>query len=227
MGDFGCAPLPAPPVPKNGGVDPLIPVIDTPRLRLRSIASADVPAILSLHANRHAMRWVGSDPITTPDEAQAFVDFAASGWRQPIPDLRWAIERCDTPGLIGTCGFRNWDTTARHAQLGYELHWKHRGCGYMDEALAELLRWSFTRMELHRVNALVHPDNLPSRRVLQRHLFHCEGMLRDAGFWHGRHHDLLVFGLLRHEFVTSAASMPQSVPRAASLAQAPAQTQTA
>ncbi|RZL07896.1 MAG: N-acetyltransferase [Rubrivivax sp.] len=188
------------------GVTYLIPVIDTPRLRLRGITSADIPAILSLHDRPDAMRWLGADPLRTPEEAQAFVDFIASGWALPIPDVRWAIERRDAPGLIGTCGFRQWDTTARHAQVGYELHWEHRGRGYMDEALAALLRWSFARMELHRVNAMVHPDNLPSRRVLQRHGFQCEGLMRHAGFWHGRHHDLLVFGLLKGEF--AAAEVP-------------------
>ncbi len=179
----------------------LFPIIDTPRLRLREITEADIPALLAMYDCPETMQWLGADPLTTSDQAAALVAFIRQCWSLPVPDLRWGIERRDRPGwLIGTMGFRLWDTGARHCQLGYELDWRHRNRGYAHEALSTLLGWGFERMELHRVNAMVHPDNAPSLRVLQKLGFEVEGLMRQGGFWAGRHHDLLSHGLLKAAF---------------------------
>jgi len=50
------------------------------------------------------------------------------------------------------------------------------------------------------VQALVHPQNQASLQLLERLGFQPEGRLREAGYWAGRHHDLLQLSLLRREF---------------------------
>ncbi|MBN9407723.1 MAG: GNAT family N-acetyltransferase [Burkholderiales bacterium] len=195
----------------------LFPIIDTPRLRLREITETDIPALLAMYDLPETMQWLGADPLVTADHAAALVAFIRQGWSLPVPEPRWGIERRDHPGLlIGTVGLRLWDTGARHCQLGYQLDWRHRSRGYAHEALSTLLAWCFDRMELHRVNALVHPDNAPSLRVLQKLGFEVEGLMRDGGFWAGRHHDLLSHGLLRRAFAgarfRAAAASPAVQP---------------
>ena len=66
----------------------------------------------------------------------------------------------------------------------------------MSEALRAMLDWGFAHMQLHRVEAMVHPHNTASLALLERLGFNTEGILREAGFWNGQRHDLVVLGLL-------------------------------
>jgi RimJ/RimL family protein N-acetyltransferase len=52
---------------------------------------------------------------------------------------------------------------------------------------------------LRRIEAKVYEYNRLSINSLLRHGFRQEGLLRQAGFYDGRHFDVLVFGILREE----------------------------
>jgi [ribosomal protein S5]-alanine N-acetyltransferase len=178
------------------------PTLATARLRLREIVADDAPALLAIHGDPQLMRWFGSDPITDLDAAQGLVRAFAS-WRTLVnPGTRWGIERHDRPGLCGSVGLFSWNRQWRRCTVGYELAQGAQGQGLMREALGAVLPWGWTHMQLHRIEALIHPDNLPSIRLVRGLGFTEEGRLREVGRWGGRHHDMLQFSLLRHEWAT-------------------------
>jgi len=76
----------------------------------------------------------------------------------------------------------------------------HTGQGLMNEALRAVLAWAFEHMELHRIEALVHPHNAPSLAVLRKLGFVQEGRLREMGRWAGQQHDMLQLALLRADW---------------------------
>ena len=55
-------------------------------------------------------------------------------------------------------------------------------------------------MQLHRIEAQIHPENAASLKLARGLGFVQEGRAREAGFWQGQHHDLLQFGLLRQDW---------------------------
>jgi [ribosomal protein S5]-alanine N-acetyltransferase len=176
------------------------PILESPRLLLREIVAADAPALLSIHGDPELMRWFGNDPLPDVAAAEALIN-TFHGWRQlPNPGTRWAIERRQTPGLIGTCGLFGWNHHWRKCIVGYELASAAHGQGYMHEALTVALSWGFAAMGLNRIEAQVHPDNLPSLKSLQRLHFVEEGRLREGGFWGGQYHDLLQYSLLEADW---------------------------
>jgi [ribosomal protein S5]-alanine N-acetyltransferase len=73
------------------------------------------------------------------------------------------------------------------AYLGYYLGAAFAGQGYMREALALMLRDSFRRLRLHRVEANIQPDNLASIALVRRAGFEREGYspryLKLGGRW--------------------------------------------
>jgi ribosomal-protein-alanine N-acetyltransferase len=73
------------------------------------------------------------------------------------------------------------------AYLGYGAVAAFAGQGYMSEALALVLRESFTRLGLHRVEANIQPDNEASVALVRRGGFELEGMspryLKIGGLW--------------------------------------------
>jgi ribosomal-protein-alanine N-acetyltransferase len=66
-----------------------------------------------------------------------------------------------------------------------------------------VLPWGFEQMALNRVEAQIHPENLPSLNLVLKLGFVREGLLREMGFWDGKYHDMLQLGLLRREFVSA------------------------
>ena len=79
----------------------------------------------------------------------------------------------------------------QNCYLGYYLFEKFTGKGLMTEAVELILRHAFQNLKLHRVEANVRPENLPSIAVLQRCGFTKEGFsrkyLKIGGKW--RNHE--------------------------------------
>ncbi|QEL57689.1 GNAT family N-acetyltransferase [Chromobacterium paludis] len=182
------------------------PTLLTERLTLREITPDDAPALLAIHGDAETMRWFGSDPLTTLEQASQMVKTFAS-WRSlPAPGTRWGVALRSGGPLIGSVGLFKWNRGWRCCTLGYELAREHHGQGLMAEALRAALAWGFDHMELNRIEAQVHPDNLASLKLLQRLDFQQEGRARQAGFWLGRYQDLINLSLLREDSALAKAS---------------------
>jgi [ribosomal protein S5]-alanine N-acetyltransferase len=178
------------------------PQLETDRLLLREIVAEDAPDLFAIHGNAEAMRWFGADPVTSLQQAHNLVEVFA-GWRHlPNPGTRWGIQQKADNRFVGSCGLFKWNRSWKSCVTGYELAPFAQGTGLMFEALSAILDWGFETMQLNRVEAQVHPQNIASIRLLQKLGFKQEGHMREAGFWCGEHHDLQLFALLRLDYLT-------------------------
>ncbi|WP_306512810.1 GNAT family N-acetyltransferase [Variovorax sp. 54] len=180
------------------------PTLETSRLTLREILESDAESLLQIHGDHEHMRWFGSDPIPNLDDARKLVATFASWRKEPVSGARWAMELKDRPGLIGTCGLFRWNRNWRSCVVGYEIAPAHQGRGYVREALEAVITWGFREVQLNRIEAQVHPDNKASLALLATLGFLQEGHQRDAGYWAGRHHDLLQYALLKAQWSTTS-----------------------
>ncbi len=88
-------------------------------------------------------------------------------------------------------GAMNWNEIVRgplqSAYLGYWIGAPHARRGYMHEALRLALRHSFERLDLHRVEANVRPENAASVALVRGAGFRLEGYspryVKIAGEW--------------------------------------------
>src|SRR4051794_29801651 len=91
----------------------------------------------------------------------------------------------------------------RRAMVGTWLGREHWGTGVNAESKALILHLAFATLRLERVGAYANIDHGRSRRALERLGFTREGVLRA---WH-RHpdgpHDVVVYGLLAHEWTST------------------------
>lgn len=182
------------------------PVIETERLLLRALQPSDAPTILAIHGNRDAMKYFGSDPLHTLEEATARIQAFAGLRDLPNPGVRWGLECKADQTLIGTCGLFTWNRDWKKCATGYELAPAYRGQGFMTEALYAVFEWGFDAMALNRIEAQVHPENTASLKLLGALGFEREGLLRQVAYWDQRHHDLIQLGLLRSERQSCAAA---------------------
>ena len=95
-----------------------------------------------------------------------------------------AAELRDTGEIVGRIGFLETEIDATgDAELHYHLAPTAWGNGLATEAARALLEWGFEQGRLGRVVAVIHPDNLASRRVAEKCglTFWKEIELRDSG----------------------------------------------
>jgi [ribosomal protein S5]-alanine N-acetyltransferase len=84
-------------------------------------------------------------------------------------------------------------------EIGYWLIPRARGRRLASRAVALVARWALTEAGLERVEALVEPDNIASRRVLETAGFRQEGHLRSYLVFNRGRADALIYSLLRSD----------------------------
>jgi ribosomal-protein-alanine N-acetyltransferase len=86
------------------------------------------------------------------------------------------------------------------AEIGYVIGRKYWGEGLMTEAVKEVIRFGFERMNLNRIQATCFPENIGSYRVMEKAGMKFEGTLREQMFIKGRFQDLKLYSILRKEY---------------------------
>jgi ribosomal-protein-alanine N-acetyltransferase len=98
------------------------------------------------------------------------------------------ICRTEDDAIVGTITLSQIFRKAfQNAYLGYQLFGGFTRNGFMTEAVDLVLRFAFSDLGLHRIEANVQPENKPSIAVLKRNGFAKEGFsrryLKIAGRW--------------------------------------------
>lgn len=177
------------------------PALETPRLILRKLEPSDAEALFRNSSDPLVARYLGRDPDATIDAVYQRLQLVFDAIRDNT-GIRWGIVRRDDPTLtlMGTVGFWKWNKPSFYAEIGYELGPAYWNKGYMTEAIRAALRFGFDHMELHRVEANIDPDNIGSRRAVEKVGFTHEATLRENWFYAGRFTDSVIYGILKHEF---------------------------
>jgi len=133
-------------------------VIETPRLRLRRMTEADIPALYAIMRDPAVMRFWSTLPHTTEAETAAFVTRTIAAVAAGEAD-DFAITRGGT--VIGKAGL--W----RGGEIGFLLGRAHWGQGLAAEALAAVIARAFAR-GVPEITADVDPENAACLRLLAR-----------------------------------------------------------
>jgi [ribosomal protein S5]-alanine N-acetyltransferase len=174
------------------------PELATERLRLRSPLPRDAAALLSILGDPEVTRYHNVSTFTTLAEAHGAIERLAQ--RLAARDtIRWAIELSGPGEMIGTVGLLRFDFEQRRAEVGYEIARRWWGQGLAPEAAAAVIRYGFSVLGLHRIEAGVLPANDASVRVLRKLGFVEEGTRRDYLSFKGRFHDFRWFSLLESD----------------------------
>ncbi len=113
---------------------------------------------------------------------------------------KWDLIEKSSDNVIGNCGYHNCQIIHKRAELGYLLHEKFRGKGFMIEALKCIIDFGFSKMELNRIEAFISPDNFSSTKLITTLNFVLEGKLCEHYNYNDKLNDSLVFGLLKSEY---------------------------
>jgi RimJ/RimL family protein N-acetyltransferase len=152
--------------------------IETARLILRTVTLADVDAV--------ARSWkLGEGPISRV-EAERQIHWMRANHAQNTPGkLRHfclTIIHKDTGEFIGWCGLDHLDATKPDPALFYLLKANHWGQGLATEAAKALLAYAFGPMDLTSIHGGAAPENVASKRVMEKIGMRFMGISEDGGY---------------------------------------------
>ncbi len=180
------------------------PILTTDRLLLRQIQPGDAEALFAIFSDEEVMKFYGDAPHRSLDESREEIRGALAHYAQH-ESLRWAITLRGEDTFLGSCTLFHFDEGFHRGEIGYELHRDFWGQGITSEAVSAILTYSFSKLNLHRVEALMDIANERSKGLVLKLGFTYEGYLRqryylDDGHFEDEHY----FGLLQHEWLKSA-----------------------
>jgi [ribosomal protein S5]-alanine N-acetyltransferase len=178
------------------------PLLTTSRLVLREVTQEDAPEVFAFRSDAQAMKYIGKPAATSINDAkeliQKFIDGLASN-----EAITWGITLSGDPKVVGTIGFWRMNKDHYRAEVGYMLHPDHWNKGIISEALSEVIRFGFEKLNFHSIEANLTPENSGSVRVLEKAGFKKEAHFRENYFFNGVFSDTAVYSILNPGSKTS------------------------
>lgn len=173
--------------------------VETERLILRKVTPADYIHLFENYSKVEIMDFLG---YRTEDEYIKEEKRYQGGYTSFNRSFVLFLVINKSSGIVmGACGYHNWIMDHDRAELGYWLHlddFKEKG--FMSEALKFVLDYGFRKMNLHRVEAMVSPQNKSSLNIMKKFGFVEEGFLRENYVVNEKHEDSLIFSKLFSEY---------------------------
>ena len=168
--------------------------LETERLILRSFLEDDVDSMAELFANSDFMRF-SLGVFTERKQTIAFVE-KVIGWDSAGIPSQFAVVPRGEDTIIGYCGFfYHPERGIEDIEIGYRLHPDYWNRGLITEAARAVRDHGFRDWKLSRVISLIHPENVPSRRVAEKNGMTVEKKITFRGF------PTLVYAITREEWV--------------------------
>ncbi len=175
-------------------------MFEGPNIRLRSLELKDATAIIQMYNYLEARRFLDDPAPLSKDDAEQWI---RKTWeaRKAHQNFFFAIELSKTKKLLGICGLFGVRKINRKAELMITLFEEdHRGKGHGTEALQLLLNYGFNQLNLHRIVLFTHEINQRAQKVYEKIGFKPGGRRRQASFFEGAYHDILLYDMLDSEF---------------------------
>jgi len=142
-------------------------IIKTERLILRPFEMKDVNPTFEMEQNPIINQYTNDGGVKKYEEVEQLiqtlinVDYKENGFG------RFAIVLKETSEFIGFCGLKLLQET-NEVDLGYRLKVKYWGLGLATEASKASLEYGFNHLQLNKIVAFILPDNIKSKRVLEK-----------------------------------------------------------
>jgi RimJ/RimL family protein N-acetyltransferase len=167
-------------------------ILETSRLILRQFQNEDIERLAELTVNRDFMRF-SPGPYTRKQTRAVLQKFL--NWNQAGLPSQFAVVLRENGVLLGYCGFLHHPELAEEVEIGYRLDPAYWNRGLITEAARAVRDHAFVDLKLSRVISLIHPENIPSRRVAEKIGLTPEQEIKFRGF------PATVFALSREQWL--------------------------
>jgi [ribosomal protein S5]-alanine N-acetyltransferase len=181
------------------------PLLQTSRLLLRPFTSADAANVARLAGARE----IASTTLNIPHPyelsmAEEWIGRRSVGLEEET-HVGYALTFLASGELVGGIGLSP-TLEHRRAELGYWIAVPYWGQGLCTEAAAEMVRFGFEDLDLHRIMARHLERNPASGRVMQKLGMTQEGCMRQHILKWGQFEDVVFYGLLKEDWLALRAA---------------------
>ena len=171
----------------------------TPRLRLRKLTMDDVPLYYErIGSSSEVTKYMLFQPHRDISESVASIEKALRRYEEG-KCYRFCIALKETDELIGVIEPLRFDETTDTCSFAYMLAQDFWGRGYGTEALAAVLDFLFTKMEIQRVKADHMAANSASGAVMRKAGMVCTGREPAKYEKNGIFHDAVSYVITRQQ----------------------------
>ncbi|WP_438350704.1 GNAT family N-acetyltransferase [Paenibacillus sp. FA6] len=175
------------------------PVLETERLILRQLRLEDAVDLYDYFSNDEVTEFYDLDSFSELKQAEDLIKI----WNERYINLqgyRWGITLKTEDRIIGSCGFHKCSKKHFKAEIGYELTPEYWHKGIMTEVIGAVIKYGFDELELNRIEAVIHRDNVNSRKLLEKSGFNEEGLLMEYFYEKQRFVDAVIFSNLKKDY---------------------------
>jgi RimJ/RimL family protein N-acetyltransferase len=155
--------------------------LETARLLLRPWRDEDLDAYTRMCEDPEVMRYLPG--ILTRKQSEEQISKFVRHWKERGFGL-WATEVRATGTFIGFIGLQysgDWPEGEHKTEVGWRLDRSYWGRGLATEGALASLRYGFEELGLERIISITLPENMASRRVMEK----CGLALRGETRWRG------------------------------------------
>ncbi|MEW8956022.1 GNAT family N-acetyltransferase [Clostridium sp.] len=142
--------------------------IETPNLILRNFSSSDAKDVSYYSQQPNVSYWM-SDMIFHSDAvALSWINRVNENFDTTKPFIILAIEHKIECKCIGVVGVHPKAEIDNEVEILYGISDNYQSKGYGTEASKALIQWVFENTQLKHLVAIVKPDNIPSKIVIEK-----------------------------------------------------------
>jgi len=139
--------------------------LTSPRLGFSRWTPEDLPLALALWGDEQVTRWIGG-PFSSEQVTEKLRQEVA--WQASQNIQYWPIFLLATDEHVGCAGLRPYQEAGPIHELGFHLRPAFWGKGLAGEAARGVVRYAFDSLGVKALFAGHHPDNVASRRILEK-----------------------------------------------------------
>jgi len=177
-----------------------LPILETPRLRLRPLEISDTSPIQKAASAREiADTMISLQHPYSAGEAERYVA-RQQAEQKAGRAVTFTIEQKAEGWFCGLVEVRDIDREHSQGELSFWLAVEAWGRGYMSEVVQAVVRYGFEDLGLNRIYAYHMLRNPASGRVLEKNGFQQEGLLRQRVRKWEQFEDVALQAILRQEW---------------------------
>jgi RimJ/RimL family protein N-acetyltransferase len=179
-----------------------------PRVRLTAMHRADLAVVARWYEDDSFLRLYDALPAHPKTQAELAAWLEAT--RKSDNHVLFAVRTLADDGIVGFVEFDGILWTHGVSGVGACIgDASERGRGLGEESLSLALDFAFDELNLHHVVATIFAYNGASITLVEKLGFQREGTLRQHIHRNGRRYDMLLYGLLRHEWQALRRGQPE------------------
>ncbi len=176
------------------------PTLADKKIVLRPIQNSDAKSIHQAAKDKEVAEYTDlPHPFSLKDVKKYILEIKKSFKKKE--KCQFGICLKEKKEIIGLVGFSNIDFEGKKAEIEYWLAKKYWQQKLTSKAIKLMLDFGFKKLKLNRIYAKVVSDNIGSWKLLKKSGFIYEGRLRDGQLEKGKFVDLLVYSILKREYI--------------------------